>query len=107
MLFTYRRVGGIPLLSALVAAAALAFVAGVAAIALVVVAVAACGVWLLRVMGVAGPAGRARAVADPNTIEGVVVDSTDLPLSNTEQLSRAADDIVVPRPGEALSRGVR
>ena len=93
MLFTYRRVGTIPLLSALVAAAALAFVAGIAAIALVVVAVAACGVWLLRLMGVAGPAARAGAVVD-------------LPLSNTEQLSPAPDDIVVPRPGETLSRRV-
>lgn len=101
----YHRVGRISLFSALAAALALAFVAGVAAIALVAVAVAACGVWLLRLMGVAGPAGRARAVADPNTIEGVVVESTDLPLSNTEQLSRAADVIVAQRSGETLSQG--
>ncbi len=107
MRVTYHRVGRISLLSALAAAAALALVAGVAAITVVVVGVAACGIWLLRALGVVRWAGRTVPVADLNTIDGVVIDSTVLPLCNTEQLEHAARDIVVPRPGKTLSRGLR
>jgi len=79
MFFTSIRVTRIPLLPSLAAVAALVVVAGVATVAFVVVGVAACGVGLLRAIGRIGwAAERSAPFQDRTTIEGVVVDSTDV-----------------------------
>lgn len=78
MFITYHRVGRISLLPALAAVAAALIVVGVATITLVVVGAAACGVRFLRAIGRIGPAERSVPSQDHTTIEGVVVDSTDV-----------------------------
>lgn len=78
MFFTYHRVGRIPLLPALAAGAVAVIVVGIATITLLVVGIAACGVGLLRAIRRIGPAERRVAVQDQTTIEGVVMDSTDV-----------------------------
>jgi hypothetical protein len=85
MFITYRRIGRISVLPALATVAAAVVVAGVAATALVIVGVAGCGVWLLRVFG---RAERRVPFQDHTTIEGVVVDSTDV----SDQLLRMDSD---------------
>lgn len=77
MFFTYRRVGRLSLLPALAAGAVLAAVAGVAAITVGAVVVVAGSVRLLRAIGRLGAAERDLPVPDTDTIEGVVVNSTD------------------------------
>lgn len=76
------------MLPALATVAAAVMVAGVAATALVFVGLAASGVWLLRAFGGTGRAGRRMPVQDRDTIEGVVVDSTDV----SDQLLRMDSD---------------
>lgn len=78
MFFTYHRAGRIAVLPALATVATAVMVAGVAAIALVIIGVAGCGVWLLRVFGRLGRAERHVPSEHHETIEGVVVDSTDV-----------------------------
>jgi len=78
MFFRYHRAGRLSLLPALAAVAAGLILAGVAAITLVVVGVAVCGIWLVRAIGRSGRAGRRTPVQDHQTIEGVVVRSTDV-----------------------------
>lgn len=88
MFLTYHRVGRISLLPALATVAAAVMVAGVAGIAFLIIGVAGCGVWLLRAFG--GPARTNQRVPaqDHETIEGVVVDSTDV----SDQLLRMDSD---------------
>jgi hypothetical protein len=63
----------------LASGASLVIVAGVATVTFVVVGVAACGVALLRAIGRIGRAAqRNMPFQDRTTIEGVVVDSTDV-----------------------------
>lgn len=76
------------MLPALATVAAAVVIAGVAAIALVFVGLAACGVWLLRAVGVTGRAGWRVPVQDHDTIEGVLVNSTDV----SDQLVRMDSD---------------
>ena len=88
MFITYRRVGRISALPALVTVAAAMMVAGVAAITLVIIGVAGCGVSLLRACGRSGRADRRVPAQDHQTIEGVIVDSTDV----SDQLLRLDSD---------------
>jgi hypothetical protein len=78
MLFTYRRVGRIPVLPVLAAAGALVVLGGLAALiavtALAVAGVVAFGIRLLRAVGLLGVrSDRRPAVRGGDIIEGVVV----------------------------------
>lgn len=85
MFVRFHHVGRISGLSALAAAVV---VAGVAAVALVIVGGAACAVWLARAAGRIGGAGRRVPLHDHDTLEGVVVDSTNV----SDQLLRLDSD---------------
>ena len=73
ILFTYHRVGRIPVLPALAAVGAVVIVGGLAATILAIVGVAAVGTRLLRRVGLAGTTP-ALPVQRDDVIEGVVVD---------------------------------
>ena len=75
MIITYHRTGRLSLLGTAAAVAVGTVVLGVAAVTLLAVGVAAVGTRLLRGDRAIGPAAPGRT--DPNTIEGVVVDSSD------------------------------
>ena len=79
MFVTYHRVGRIPVLPALAAAAALVVVGGIAVTiavtTLAFVGVVACGARLLRTFRLA-PSERRPAFEDRDTIEGVVVNES-------------------------------
>jgi hypothetical protein len=81
MFFTYHRVGKIPVLPALAAAGALVIVGGIAVTiavtTLAIVGVVAGSVRLLRTLGLA-PAERRLAFQDHETIEGVVVNRSQV-----------------------------
>jgi hypothetical protein len=77
MFFTFRRVNRISVVPVLAMVVSVAILAGVAAIMAVAVAVA-CGVALLRAIGVVRPANPSVPLPDHATIEGVVVDSSDI-----------------------------
>jgi hypothetical protein len=79
MIVTYRRVGRISLLPALAAVAGAVIVAGVVVIPLVVLGVATYGIRLVRAIGRGSSAERQVALQDHTIIEGVVLDSTDVP----------------------------
>lgn len=78
MIFTFRQRGTMSLLSAVAAAFAALIVVAVAMTTLVIVGVVACSIWLVRAVAGAG-AGRSMPADDHAIIEGVVVDSTDVP----------------------------
>lgn len=88
MFLTYHRIGRVSALPALAALAAAVMVAGLAAVVLLIVGGAACGVWLLRAVGRIGRADRRMPAQDHDTVEGVVVDSTDV----SDQLLRMDSD---------------
>ena len=71
MFVTNHRVGRIPVLPALAAAAALVIVGGIAVTTLAIVGVIACGTQLLRALGFVSAAQRLQFQDD--TIDGVVV----------------------------------
>lgn len=96
MLVTYHRAGRLSLFPALAAVAAAVVLAGIAAVvlafigavALVIVGGTACALWLFRSVGRIGRADRRVPAHDHDTIEGVVVDSTDV----SDQLLRLDSD---------------
>lgn len=88
MLVTYYRSGRLSLVPALAAIAAAVVLAGVTVFALVLVGGAAFSVWLGRALGRAGRAVRRVPAHDPDVIEGVVVDSSDV----SDQLIRLDSD---------------
>jgi hypothetical protein len=76
MFITYHRVGKLSVPAALAAVAAAVVLGGLAAIAIAIIGVAVGAAWLLRAAGI-GRAARRVPPQDHNTIEGVVVDSTE------------------------------
>jgi hypothetical protein len=88
MLVTYHRAGRLSLFPALAAVAAAVMLAGIAAVALVIVGGTACALWLVRSVGRIGRPDRRVLAHDHDTIEGVVVDSTDV----SDQLLRLDSD---------------
>ena len=72
MVFTYQRVGRIPVLSVLAAVGAIVIVGGIAATILTIVGVVGCSTRLLRALGLVGTE-RAPAPRGNDIIEGVVV----------------------------------
>jgi hypothetical protein len=72
MFFTYHRVGRIPVLPALAAAAAMVVVGGIAVTILAIVGIVGCGAWLLRAVGLVATE-RVLATQSDDVIEGIVV----------------------------------
>lgn len=88
MLVTYYRAGRLSLFRALAAIAAAVVLAGIATVVLVIVGGTACALWLLRSIGRIGRASRRVPTHAHDTIEGVVIDSTDV----SDQLLRLDSD---------------
>lgn len=88
MVFTYRRVGTIPVLPALAAAGALVMVGGIAATIVAIVGVVGYGTRLLRALGLVGTTRALRTHSD-DIIEGVVVNRSDAGRAPRPPASRA------------------